>query len=201
MVEFAGRNDEERGTLDTVDHVAADALDAGLPLIVAAPRDEGTVMLIAVRPDVGEREILTEATLDPGEGVIGDMWSRRPSKSTPDGSPHPEMQVTLMNSRVAALLAGETDRWALAGDQIYVDLDLSEGNLPAGTRLGVGSAVLEVTGHPHTGCQKFSQRFGVEALRFVNSPSGREMRLRGMNTRVVTAGVVRVGDRVHKLAD
>lgn len=187
--------------LDTVDYVAADALDAGLPLIVAAPRDEGTVMLIALRPDVGEREIVTEATLDPGEGVIGDMWSRRPSKSTPDGSPHPEMQVTLMNSRVAALLAGETDRWALAGDQIYVDLDLSEGNLPAGTRLGVGSAVLEVTGHPHTGCQKFSQRFGVEALRFVNSPSGREMRLRGMNTRVVTAGVVRVGDRVHKLAD
>lgn len=187
--------------LDVVEHLAAETLEAGLPLIVGAPRDEGTVMLIARRPEAGERDIVAEATLDPAQGVVGDMWSRRPSKSTPDGSPHPEMQVTLMNSRVAALLAGETDRWALAGDQIYVDLDLSVANLPAGTRLGVGSAVLEVTAQPHTGCQKFSQRFGVDALRFVNSPPGREMRLRGMNTRVVAAGVVRVGDRVHKLAD
>jgi hypothetical protein len=172
-------------------------LEAGLDEIRQSPTDVGTVELLVRRPAVDAREVLQEAELDPAHGVVGDTWARRRSRRTPDGSAHPDMQLNVMNARVVALLAGDPDRRALAGDQLYLDLDLSEANLPPGTRLLLGTAEIEVTEQPHTGCAKFSNRFGADALRFVNSPIGRELRLRGLNARVVTAGTVRQGDTVR----
>jgi MOSC domain-containing protein YiiM len=172
-------------------------LEAGLDHIRSSPTDVGTVALLVRRPAVDEREVLQEAELDPAHGVVGDTWAQRSSRRTADGSAHPDMQLNVMNARVIALLAGDPERRPLAGDQLYLDLDLSEANLPPGTRLSLGTAEIEVTDQPHTGCAKFSSRFGVDALRFVNSPVGKELRLRGLNARVVTAGTVRPGDAVH----
>jgi len=103
-----------------------------------------------------------------------------------------------MNARAAALVAGSRERWPLAGDQLYVDLDLGLANLPPGTRLYVGSAVIQVTAEPHRGCGKFSRRFGVDAMRWVNSAVGRELNLRGINARIVRPGTVRPGDPIRK---
>jgi hypothetical protein len=184
-----------------MEHVSAEQLDAGLELIRGAPADRGRVELIVRRPGVGERELLDEAQLDCEVGLVGDTWPVRPSRSTPDGSAHSDKQVTVVNSRVAALVAQHDDRWALAGDQLYVNLDLSIANLPPGTRLAIGTAVIEVTEPAHTGCAKFTQRFGIDAFRFVTSPVGLELRLRGMNTKVIAPGAVRVGDEVCKVLD
>ena len=176
-----------------------EALEAGLDAVRAAPADTGRVELIVRRPEVEARELVEEATLGPGEGLVGDNWHVKPSLKT--GAPNPEAELTVMNARVTALVAGDDrERWALAGDQLYVDLDLSYRNLPPGTRLQVGEAVIEVTEEPHRGCGKFSSRFGVEALKFVNSAVGRELNMRGINTRIVTGGVVRTGDEVKKLS-
>ena len=177
---------------------AADLL-AGLTHIRLSPSDDGTVELIARRPAVGSRDELEAGELDLEQGLVGDSWRTRPSGTTADGSANPDMQLTLMNVRCIALLAGHRDRWSLAGDQLYVDLDLSLDNLPAGSRLGIGDAVIEVTEPPHTGCGKFSRRFGADALRFVNSEAGRRLRLRGLNARVVSPGVFRRGDRIAKV--
>jgi MOSC domain-containing protein YiiM len=172
-------------------------LEAGLETVRAAPRDEGVVELIVRRPAVGERELVSEAELSLEDGLVGDSWrTRARSGGRPSNA---KAQVTIMNARATALVAGDRERWPLAGDQLYVDLDLSGEHLPPGTRLSVGSAVLEVTDDPHTGCKKFSERFGLEALMFVNSPDGRALNLRGINTRIVEAGTVRVGDAVRKL--
>jgi MOSC domain-containing protein YiiM len=173
-------------------------LEERLDHIREAPADGGTVELIAVRPAVDDRQVLTEARLDLHDGVVGDTWRSRGSSRTPDGGPNPESQLTLMNARAAAAIAGDRERWSLAGDQLYVDLDLSISNLPPGSRVQVGSAVIEFSEEPHTGCAKFSARFGNDALRFVNSPIGRELRLRGANCRVVIPGVVRPGDTIRK---
>ena len=173
-------------------------LRAGLDAVRESPPDDGIVLLIVRRPAVNERELLDEAALDCVDGMVGDTWKARRSSRTADGSPHPEMQLTVMNSRAIDLIAQGRHRWPLAGDQLFVDLDLSAANLPPGTRLAVGSAVIEVTSEPHTGCGKFVERFGVDAMKFVNSPIGRELRLRGINARVVQSGVVRVGDAVRK---
>jgi MOSC domain-containing protein YiiM len=174
-------------------------LEESLDHIREAPADGGTVELIARRPAIDEREVLSEARLDVNEGLEGDTWRARGSSRTEDGSPNLEAQVTLMNSRTAAAIAGERERWPLAGDQIYVDLDLSLTNLPPGSRVQIGSAVIEFSEAPHTGCAKFSARFGVDALRFVNSPTGRELRLRGANCRVIVSGAVHPGDAIRKL--
>ena len=181
-----------------MEHLSAEQLEAGLDEIRRSPADGGRVELIVRRPAVSEREVLAEGELDTVVGLVGDTWPQRRSTRTPDGSPHPDMQLNVMNARVVALLAGSPERRALAGDQLYLDLDLSKANLPAGTRLELGSAVIEVTEQPHTGCAKFSQRFGREALRFVNSEVGKALRLRGLNARVVVPGVVREGDAVGK---
>jgi MOSC domain-containing protein YiiM len=157
----------------------------------------GRVELVVRRPVSGERELLDEATLDLEQGVVGDRWSLGRSHGRP---PNLLAQVTLMSARAAELVAGDRERWALAGDQLYVELDISEENLPPGTRLAVGTAVLEVSDEPHTGCKKFVGRFGKDAMRFVNSPEGRALRLRGMNTRIVEPGLVRPGDEIRKLA-
>ena len=130
-------------------------LEAALDHLREAPKDEGIVELIVRRPKVDEREVIDEAELDPVGGLIGDNWSTRGSRRTPDGSPHPEMQINIMNARVTSLVAQEMERWPLAGDQLYIDMDLSKENLPAGSRIMIGSAVLEVSPLPHTGCHKF----------------------------------------------
>ena len=174
-------------------------LEGSLDHIRAAPGDNGLVELIVRRPGVDEREVLIDARLDAHTGMEGDTWHARGSSRTPDGGPNPDAQLTLMNARVAAAVAGEQDRWPLAGDQLYVDLDLSRANLPPGSRVQIGSAVIEFSEPPHTGCAKFSGRFGVDALKFVNSQIGRELRLRGANCRVVVAGIVRQGDAITKL--
>lgn len=174
-------------------------LEETLDLIRDAPADNGTVELIVRRPDVDQREVLADAWLDVRDGLEGDTWRARGSSRTPDAGPSPDAQLTLMNARAAAAVAGERERWPLAGDQLYVDLDISLANLPAGSRVQVGSAVIEFSEAPHTGCAKFSSRFGVDALKFVNTPAGRELRLRGANCRVVVAGRVRQGDPIKKL--
>lgn len=182
-----------------MEHVTASALAAGIDAIRRSPADHGRVELIVRRPVPAEREELTASTLDTEVGLVGDSWPRRPRRGAGDGKADPDRQLAIMNSRVAALVAVTPARWALAGDQLYVDLDLSAENLPAGTGLTVGSAVLEVTSQPHLGCQKFSRRFGPAASRWVNSDIGRELRLRGVYARVVTGGAVEVGDTVRKL--
>ncbi|HJS48688.1 MAG TPA: META domain-containing protein [Gaiellaceae bacterium] len=179
-------------------HVSATELEAGLPDIEQAPASEGTVELIVRRPAEGEREILEEGELDLDQGLVGDRW--RSHARTSDGAADTSTQLTLMNARVIALLAPDRERWGLAGDQLYVDLDLRPENLPPGTRLALGSAVIEVTDVPHTGCAKFTARFGSDAIRFVNSRKGRSLRLRGMNARVVQPGRVRRGDVIRRLA-
>ncbi|HKN83017.1 MAG TPA: hypothetical protein VJW17_06265 [Pyrinomonadaceae bacterium] len=180
-------------------HLTMDELEAALDHLRDAPKDDGRVHLIVRRPTVNEREVLEEAELDTVLGLIGDSWNVRASSKTPDGSPHPEMQINIMNARVTALVAQDKDRWALAGDQLYIDMDLSKENLPAGSRLAIGSAVLEVSPLPHTGCHKFVSRFGVDAMKFVNSAVGRELCLRGINAKVVQAGVVKVGHTAKKI--
>ena len=174
--------------------------ETALADIAASPSDRGVLELIVRRPAIDEREILDVGELSLECGLVGDTWDRRPSKRTPDGSPHPDMQLNIINSRLSRIVAGEdADRRALAGDQLHVDLDLSPENLPAGTRLAIGSAVVEITAQPHTGCAKFAGRYGADALRFVNTGRGREMRLRGINAKVVVAGTVSAGDTVIKL--
>jgi hypothetical protein len=180
-------------------HLSTAELEAGLDEIRRAPKDEGVLELIVRRPAINDREILEEAELHPAEGLVGDSWIRRRSKTTPDGSPNPLMQLNLMNARVTALVARAKDRGQLAGDQLYLDMDLSEANVPAGTRLSLGSALIEVTPPPHLGCQKFVARFGMEAMKFVNSPLGRQLHLRGVNAKVIQGGTIRVGDVAIKL--
>lgn len=180
-------------------HLTITELEAGLDEIRRSPKDEGLLEMIVRRPQPGEREVLAEGELHPADGLVGDNWRVRGSSRTEDGSAHPEMQLNVMNSRVIALLAQGKDYWPLAGDQLYLDMDLSEENLPAGTRLSLGTAVIEVTAQPHTGCKKFVARFGPEAMRFVNTGVGRELRLRGINAKVVRGGVIRVGQVTKKL--
>jgi hypothetical protein len=191
----------EKGFLMSVGvrHLTMSELEVGLDEIRQSPRDEGVLRLIVRRPRIEEREVLEEGELHPAEGLIGDCWKTRGSSSTADGSANPDMQLNLMNARVAALVAQDRDRWQLAGDQLYIDMDLSAENLPAGTQLAIGSAVIEVTPPPHLGCKKFVSRFGLDAMKFVNSAVGRELHLRGINARVVQPGLIRVGQVAKKL--
>ena len=180
-------------------HLDTDQLAAGLDHIRASPSDKGTVELIVRRPDIEQREVLAVGELSHADGLVGDTWKQRPSKRTPDNTAHPDMQINIINARLIALVAREPERWKLAGDQLYLDLDLSEENLPPGTRLAIGDAVIERTPQPHTACAKFRARFGADAVRFTNSEEGRELNLRGVNARVVTDGTIHQGDRVTKL--
>lgn len=157
--------------------------------IEQAPLDGGVVAGLCVRPGTGRRRELEQAHLSPEEGVAGDRWHEQPAL---------EKQVTLMSVRAIEAIAGGRERWSLAGDQVFVDLDLGEENLPVGTRFRLGDAELEITPHPHLGCAKFAERFGAEALRFVCDKQLRAQRLRGVYARVVRAGHVRVGERLWK---
>lgn len=164
--------------------------------ILAAPKDAGPVEMIVRRPAENQREVIQSAELSAELGLVGDNWIDRVG---PDGSPNHHAQLTLMNSRVTDAIAGSRERWPLAGDQIYVDMDISVENLPPGSRIQVGEAVVEVSDKPHTGCAKFAGRFGKEALRFANVGIGRENRFRGVNAFVVESGSFQVGDKVTKL--
>lgn len=182
-----------------VEHLDLAALEAGLDDIRDSPKDRGRVKLMCRRPETEERELVDEAVLDTEMGMVGDNWRTRGSRSTEDGSAHPLMQLTLMNARSAALIARQPERRQLAGDQFFVDFDLSCENVPPGTRLKLGQAVVEITEIPHTGCGKFTKRFGVDAQKFVNSEVGRELNLRGVNARVVEGGLVRLDDPIAKI--
>jgi MOSC domain-containing protein YiiM len=177
-----------------MEHRSAEELAAGPDVARSSPANGGVLELIVRRPFEGAREVLVEGELTAETGLAGDRWA------SSGGGANRDVQVTLMNARVADLVAGSRERWPLAGDQLYVDLDLTPDNLPVGSRLAVGGAVLEITAEPHTGCAKFGARFGSEALKLVNQPPGRALRLRGANARVIQDGIVRQGDRVSKLA-
>jgi hypothetical protein len=183
----------------TIKHLTMEELEAGLDEIRRSPKDGGQLDLIVRRPRVDEREVLEAGELDLREGLVGDSWKMRSSSRTSNGSAHPEMQLNIMNSRVIALLAQAQERWPLAGDQLFLNMDLSEENLPAGTQLSLGSAVIEVTAEPHTGCKKFVARFGLDAMKFVNSEVGRQLHLRGINAKVIQPGMIRVRDVVKKI--
>jgi hypothetical protein len=176
------------------------SLEARLDHLRAAPADTGTLAMIVRRPDTGVREILDEGLLDETGGLLGDNWlSRATSHAIAEGR-HLDAMITVMSARMVALLGETEDVQALAGDQLYVDLDLSHDNLPAGSRIGLGEdAVLEVSVKPHAGCKKFLARFGADALGFVNGDVGTRLRLRGLNARVVRGGVIRPGDVVRRI--
>ena len=182
------------------EHLSAVELEAGLDHIRRSPGDDGTLDLIVARPQTNEREVLQEGQLDADEGLIGDNWKVASASYSKDGKPDYESQINIMNARAAALIAQSKDRWPLAGDQLYVDFDLSEENAPPGTRLAIGEAILEITPPPHLGCKKFTQRFGLDAMKFVNSDVGKALHLRGVNARIIQPGTIRVGDRVEKVA-
>ncbi|MEM7363186.1 MAG: MOSC domain-containing protein [Pseudomonadota bacterium] len=173
-------------------HLTMSELEAGLETITQAPKDNGRLEMIVQRPGVGERNTIEAGELSLEEGLVGDNWKDRPNA-------HPEMQLNIMNARSTALVAHGRERWTLAGDQLYVDLDLSLENLPAGTQLAIGDAVVEVTAMPHRGCAKFVDRFGADAMTFVNSEVGCQLNLRGINAKVVRGGHIRVGDSLTKL--
>jgi hypothetical protein len=174
-------------------------LEAGLDHVRAAPREVGVLAMIVRRPSAGERQQLVEGMLDALQGLVGDCWSVRSDSRQRAGATYADMQINMMSARAIALVAGDRSRWPLAGDQLFVDLDLSALNLPPGTRLEIGAAIIEVTTPPHTGCAKFQARYGTDAVKFVNSKTGRALNLRGVNARVVRSGPVREGDRVRRV--
>ena len=174
-------------------------LERGLGNILKSPKDEGALKLIVRRPDDDQRESITEGRLDVSEGLVGDNWRKRGNRHTPDGSADPGRQLTVMNARVVALVADHPDRHELAGDQLYLDMDLSNDNLPPGTRLAIGESVIEVTELPHTGCRKFADRFGRDATVFVNVGMGKALNLRGINAKVIQSGDIKVSDVARKI--
>jgi hypothetical protein len=180
-------------------HLTLADLEKGIDEVLLSPLDVGVLEMIVARPGVGKRKVLAEGVLDESKGLIGDSWSTRGSGWRGSRPPDPENQINVMNYRFALLIAGTRDRVPLAGDQLYVDLDLGRANVPPGTRIAVGSAVIEVTPPPHLGCKKFVERFGVEAMKFANSDFGREHGLRGVNARIITGGPINVGDIVTKV--
>ena len=186
--------------MNTAEHLSMSELEAGLDEIKKSPADRGILKMIVCRPEVDKRKILEQGELDPESGLVGDNWKTLGSSRTNDGFGHPEMQLNIMNSRAISLIGGSEERWKLAGDQLFIDLNLSDENLPVGSRLKIGDAIVEVTAIPHNGCKKFTERFGIDAVKFVNSPIGKELHLRGINAKVIQAGTISAGDCVKKIS-
>lgn len=184
--------------MTTAKQLNTEELESGLDHILESPKDEGALELIVRRPDVDQRETLEQGRLDVAQGLAGDNWLAKGNRHTPDGSADPERQLNIMNARVVALVAADPDRRELAGDQLYVDMDLSPENLPPGTQLTIGDAVVEVTEPPHTACKKFAARFGKDAVVFVNAGLGRSLNFRGICAKVVQSGDIRAGDVARK---
>ena len=180
-------------------HLTEIEIMAGLEEVRQSPQDNGSLNAIVIRPATDDRISLQQCRLSPEGGTEGDAWARGCWLKLPDGRPHPDVQICMMNSRIIDLVAGDKDRWELAGDNLFVDLDLSRENLQAGQLLSIGECVIEITEQSHNGCSKFSQGFGPSALKVVNSSTGKELRLRGIYAKVVKAGDVRVGDLITKL--
>ena len=194
---YLSKNKE--GNMLDVQYLSMEELEAGLDHIRQAPTDQGILKMIVRRPNVDEREVLQTGELDTEQGLVGDTWNVRVNTHSKDGLASVNKQITIMNARSVALLAQSEERWPLAGDQLFVDMDLSDDNIPPGTQLAIGSAIVQVSPDPHSGCNKFSARFGVEAMKFVNSPEGKRLHLRGINTRVIQPGIIQVGDTVRKV--
>jgi len=180
-------------------HLSLDELNAGLSQIIASPKDQGEVRGIVIRPEKKQRREVQTVEVSLALGAHGDHWSKGCWKSTEDGKPHPDVQICIMNARCIELIAQERSNWAPAGDNLFIDMDLSPANLPPGTRIGLGSAILEITDTPHNGCALFIGRYGRDACTFVNTGEGKRLRLRGIYGRVVQDGHVSVGDKVVKL--
>ncbi len=187
--------------MKTKSYTSEAELQSGLAHIQASPKDAGILELIVRRPNIGEREIIQSGKLDIETGLAGDNWQTRGSSRTKNGSAHPDMQVTLMNARMIGLITRDKSEWALAGDQLYVDFDLSQENIPPGTQLQIGESTIEITAEPHTGCKKFKERFGLPAMKFISSPQGKRLNLRGVNARVIHPGAISVNDSITKRVD
>ncbi len=177
---------------DSSRHLPMIELDERLSALPAPPKDVGKLSLIVRRRPDGVRETPERVQLSPGEGIPGDGWSRRPPRED-------VAELAVMRSDVAALISNGQDL-TVCGDNLFVDLDISAGSLAIGARLRVGDAEVEVTPKPHNGCMKFKQRFGQDALTFVNRPSTRDQNLRGIYWKVVVAGEVSVGARIEVLS-
>lgn len=180
-------------------HLTMDELKAGFPEILQSPADKGRLDAIVVRPEKGERLDVNERQISRAGGVKGDHWSKGCWRSLPDGSPDPDVQICIMNARCISLIAGPRDNWAPAGDNLFIDMDLSPDNMPPGQRLAIGSAIIEITDIPHTGCQNFIERYGRDACVFVNTGEGKKLKLRGIYARVVQDGLITAGDLVTKV--
>lgn len=180
-------------------HMTLAELQAGLAHITASPIDGGVLRGIVIRPRKGERQELDHCDVSLAGGAHGDHWAVKCWKKTSEGRPHPDVQICIMNARAIDLIAGVRENWALAGDNMFVDMNLTPENLPAGQRLAIGTAVIEITDTPHDGCALFTSRYGRDATKFVNSPEGKQLRLRGIYARVVTDGRVSVGNVATKL--
>ena len=186
--------------MKAIHHLNESELNANMDYMLAAPKKKGELKMIVRRPAENEREILKEGKLSKEFGLEGDNWIHRGSSKTDDGSSHPEMQLNIMNARVIEKLAGDKERWQLAGDQLFIDLDLSDNNLPPGSQLKIGTAIVEVTAIPHNGCKKFTQRYGIDAVKFVNSPEGKKNHFRGINAKVIQEGTITTGDEIIKIS-
>ena len=175
-----------------------DEIEAGLADVTLSPQVDGVLEAIVLRPVEGERRAVDEAELSPGGGVVGDRWAVDPWPLFDDGTPDPRGQLTLMNARILRLIAHDADAMTLAGDNLIVDFDVGKKNLPVGTRLEIGEALVEINDLKHTGCKKFAERYGQEALKLINDERGKRLGLRGRYATIIRAGKVRVGDRVRK---
>jgi hypothetical protein len=180
-------------------HLTLAELEAGLPEILQAPKDNGTLTGIVIRPEPGQRVELASCEVSLKLGTHGDNWSRGCWKTTDDGSPHPDVQICIMNARCIALIAQDRSNWAPAGDNLFIDMDLTPNNVPPGTQLAIGTAIIEITDTPHNGCDSFIARYGRDACIFVNTREGKQLRLRGVYGRVVRDGHLAVGDTVRKV--
>lgn len=180
-------------------HLTLDELRAGLPDILGSPRDKGILRAIVIRPASGERRHLESCEVSLRLGMHGDHWAKGCWKSTEEGKPHPDVQVCIMNARCIQLIAQERSNWPAVGDNLFIDMDLTPDNMPPGTRLAIGTAVIEITDTPHTACASFIERYGRDACIFVNTGEGKRLRLRGIYARVVLDGRLSVGDDVIKV--